>query len=151
MYLPVATPTPCQRVCFLLHTGEMLKQLWHFGVACITARSGILSLAGCFLPGLHAPKDDIHHNHDQCNYGHGHPKAHVQTEQRHPNILPVHCEFMVILPLSHIKTLPGNFCFFLVILVRVYTSACTVQRSCKNDQTTAGATAFHADTRFLHS
>ena len=53
-------------------------------------------LAALFLLRLHAPKEDIHHNHDQRDHRHGDPEAHVQSqpvrcsEQRHPNILPVH-------------------------------------------------------------
>jgi len=63
-------------------------------------------VAARFLPGLHAPKDYIHHNHDQRDHRHGHPKAHVQpeqvrcSEQRHPNILPVHCEYLLLQQLA---------------------------------------------------
>ena len=54
-------------------------------------------VAARFLPGLHAQKGYIHHDHGQRDRRHGHPKTHVESEQarcseqRHPNILPVHC------------------------------------------------------------
>lgn len=57
MYLPATTPTLCQRVCFLLHTGEIFKQLWHFGAACITFRS-LLKLNLAFSHFLHCLPHD---------------------------------------------------------------------------------------------
>ena len=68
--------------------------------------SGALGFAGRFLTGLHAPKDGIHHDHDQRDYCHGHPKAHVESEQihcakqRHPNILPIHREHLLLQQLA---------------------------------------------------
>ena len=50
----------------------------------------------CICSRSYRPEYNIHHNHNQCNCGHGYPKADIKTqpfggsEKSHPNFLPIH-------------------------------------------------------------